>query len=164
MELKYGEELVVVVKFREKWTYYISEKEFWILDHEAWAQSFRAFGYDVPLDDFSDRFDIAVVDQETVAIFLQEMAKDQQTLEQLRSLVTTQVKGKPWDEVSVYFPALFVDFDACKLVSYFPEPFPFEQYIPLHWEGSYAPFFEGIPVDYRYWIIEGEDCLQTAMQ
>jgi hypothetical protein len=164
VDINYGEELIVVVKFNAEWTYYVSDKELWILDQKAWAQSFKDAGYDVPNDDFSDRFDIAVVDQETVPRFLREMAKYQRTLEQLRNLVATRAKGRHWDEVSIYFPALFIDFDSRRLISYFPEPFPFEKYIPPNWESLYAPFFEEIPADHRYWIIEEEDCLQEAMR
>ena len=164
MDINYGEELIVVVKFNTKWTYYVSDKEFWILDHRAWAQSFRDAGYDVPKDDFSDRFDIAVVDQETAQKFLREMAKYQKTLDDLRNLLVTRARRRPWDEVSVYFPALFIDFDSKRLISYFPEPFPFEKYIPPNWEGLYVPFFEEIPIDYRYWVIKGEDYLQEAIK
>lgn len=164
VDIKYGAELIVVVKFNIAWTYYVSDKEFWILDQRAWAQSFKDAGYDVPNDDFSDRFDIAVVNQETAPKFLWAMAKYQQTPEQLRSLVASRAKRRHWDEVSIYFPALFIDFDSRRLISYFPEPFPFEKYIPSNWEGLYTPFFEEIPADYRYWVIEGEDCLQEAMR
>lgn len=42
-------------------------------------------------------------------------------------------------------PAIFVDFDARVLYSYFPEPAGFENYVPDNWIGLYHYFHDNIP-------------------
>ncbi|MCP5088350.1 MAG: hypothetical protein GY952_16285, partial [Rhodobacteraceae bacterium] len=57
------------------------------------------------------------------------------------------------EDEAQYFPALYVDFDDKELISYFPEPFPFEKYIPPEWTSSYAEFFDKVPSALQYWKI-----------
>jgi hypothetical protein len=56
-------------------------------------------------------------------------------------------------------PSLFIDFDSKTLLSYFPEPTAFEKFAPDGWVAAYRPFFDLIPLNERYWIIEGRDLL-----
>jgi hypothetical protein len=149
--IEYGEELIVIVHFEKEWMYFVSDKDLWILDQKAWAYSFHEAGYDVPLDDYSDRFDIPLLDENVARIFLDKMQEFKVSLEMLKDVIAEKYANKKMEEESQYFPALLVDFDRKELISYFPEPFPFEKFIPPAWSGSYANFLGKIPASLQYW-------------
>jgi hypothetical protein len=42
-------------------------------------------------------------------------------------------------------------------MSYFPEPASFENFIPDGWKGFYENFLDKVPMQERYWVIDGID-------
>jgi hypothetical protein len=124
------------------------------MDQRAWAYSFHEAGYDVPLDSYSDRFNIALLDMNTADSFFYEILHFKVYPEKLRELLISNDTTGDYEDVIQYFPALYVDFDGKELVSYFPEPFPFEEYIPPEWTSSYANFYDKIPSSLQYWKAE----------
>jgi len=161
-KVEYGQELVVAVRHAEVWAYYLSEKDFWMLDQMAWAQGFRDAGYQMP-EDYSDRFGLPVVDQNNAREFLTHMAEFRVSAELLREALLKQLTPPAdMEEAVLFLPALLVDFDSRKLRSCFPEPFPFEKYIPDGWSIASDPIWEQIPPEFRYWVIEGRDYSSLA--
>ncbi len=151
--IEYGEELVVIARYKNEWTYFVSEKDLWILDKKSRAYSFHKAGYELPLDDYSDRFDIPLLDENTAETFFPEMQEFEVSSEMLRKMILEKDANNTLEDEAQYFPALYVDFDDKELISYFPEPFPFEKYIPPEWTSSYAEFFDKVPSALQYWKI-----------
>src|SRR5205807_1298043 len=79
---------------------------------------------------------------------------DKNTLEELL-LDKTPISS--WDDVAELCPSLLIDFDRKRLMSLFPEPASFEDYVPEGWSGEYGNFLDQVPEEQRYWTINGKD-------
>ena len=161
-QVEYGSDIVVGSVCEGVFRWHASEKELWILDQRKWAQAFISAGYDVSSEDYSERFGIAVLNEKTAPAFFRETESDFVTKEHLQSLLRSSESLETWDDFSHLMPSLYVDFDRRELISFFPEPLEFENYVPEGWKGSYSAFYERIPNDQRYWILDGVDLLTRA--
>lgn len=157
-EIEYGRHVVVAAIFDRKLAWYASEKEFWILDQKKWARAFSESGYAVSEDDYSERFDLPVVNERTATEFLKAIREDAITEHELQRLLRMNDLSA-WDNFSHLMPSLLVDFDRRELHSYYPEPVEFEKYVPEGWSGRYGPFFHLVPEVDRYWVVDGVDLL-----
>jgi len=148
-ELVYPEDLVVYVRRRNQWFYYASYKNHWIMDQVAWGKSFEKSGF--PSDgDYSERFDIPILNEQTADTFLEAVRECRYTRDEMRSAYLAALDVSI-EEAELYMPALWVDFDDKKLISYYPEPFSFEHFVPEGWEGLYQSFIENLPREIWYW-------------
>ncbi|MDN4071777.1 hypothetical protein [Fictibacillus terranigra] len=75
-------------------------------------------------DDFSDRLDIAVVNENTAEDFLQRLSEFKVSNQQLHNIMVQ----KSYDHIYDMQPFLYVNFDDKELISSFPEPY--EHYVP----------------------------------
>lgn len=157
-EIEYGRDVIVAATFRGKLTWFVSEKEFWILDQQEWADAYKSI-VDFSTDDHSDRFGIPVADEHTAADFLKAISSDAVTGDELQQLLRAQHLAAP-DDIGHLLPSLWVDFDRCALRSNFPEPFGFENYAPEGWYADYGPILHLVPAQHRYWVIDGVDVLE----
>lgn len=158
MEIKYAEDLIVLVRLDKKFFWYISDKELWIMDYKKYAQSFDAND-----NDFSERFDIGILDNSTVEDFLKHMKKYRTTVTTLTKEIEKYIPLKDWDEVCHLFPTLYIDFDKQKIFSLYPESLSFEDYVPTGWTGEYEDFYNLIPMDQKYWVIDSVDHLAALL-
>lgn len=150
---KYAETIIVLVKFRESFRWFVADKEIWFLDLKKLISSYLEKGYDVPNpDDFSDRFNIAVVNEDTAEDFLQKISILEVRTEELKTMLEQGTS-----HVSDMVPSLYVDFDDKEFTSYYPEPASYELFVPKGWHGKYEPFIKYIPQIYCYWIIDGNN-------
>jgi len=156
--IEYGRDVIVAAILDGKLRWYASEKELWILDQRKWAEAFRCSGHTVSVDDYSDRFDIPVVNENTAAEFLGFLQEDLVTTAHLHEMLRN-LNLSAWDNFSHLMPSLLVDFQRRELNSYYSEPLEFEKYVPDGWGATYAPFFQSIPMADRYWVIDGVDLL-----
>ncbi|MDM5340498.1 hypothetical protein QUF84_25230 [Fictibacillus enclensis] len=151
---QYAENIIVLVKYNENYKWFVTDKEIWFLDLKKLISSYREKGFEIPNpDDFSERFGIAVVNEDTVEAFLQEVSEFEVNNEELRKMLVQ----KTYNDVTDMLPSLYVDFDDKKLISFYPEPASYEFYVPEGWRGEYEQFIELIPKDYCYWIVNGEN-------
>ncbi|KKI89761.1 hypothetical protein WQ54_24780 [Bacillus sp. SA1-12] len=152
IDIEYAETIIVGVLYREKWNWYVTDKEMWFLDLIKFEKAFIDAGYELyNPGDYSDRFDIPIINRHTVANFIEYIEEYKVTTTQLAKML---LEESDKDEIDKYKPSLFVNFDTETLISNFPEPASFENYIPDHWKGLYKDFLEDIPVDERYWIVD----------
>ncbi|REK77661.1 hypothetical protein DX130_11895 [Paenibacillus paeoniae] len=122
------------------------------MDLQKLNRAFLERGFDIPdPDEFSDRFHIAIVNEDTAEDFLQQISDCEVGTEELRS----RVEQRTYDHILDMMPALYVNFDDKELTSCYPEPASYEDYVPDGWLGKYEPFIEVIPEDYCYWMIHG---------
>jgi hypothetical protein len=152
-------DVVVLVRAEGAWSYYVSEKEYWLLDLVMLQRGFERAGYRVD-ESYGDRFDIPIVDETARGAFLECMSPFRVDLRDLAELARIAVvPASEWTDVAHVFPALLVDFDARRLYSVFPEPTRFELYVPEGWTGELRDFFDEVPRELRYWVVDGVDHL-----
>jgi hypothetical protein len=156
-EIRYADKIIVGVVYKAKWFWYVSEKEFWFMDLVKLNQAFLKRGYTTDMTDFSARFNIPIVNEETVEQFLVAMAPYQTDVTTLSIIFVNYLPAKSWDDIIEMCPSLLLDFDRKKLWSLFPEPASFENYVPDGWQGEYADFLQEVPKEQKYWIIDGNN-------
>lgn len=163
LAISYGEEIVVGVCLRQEFAWYVSEKELWFLDYRRWFQAFINSGCEdehLRKMDFSGRFNIPVVDENSSDVFILNMAAHRVSSRDLQGLLRAGPLASFRDEVIHLMPSLFVDFDHSFLGSAFYEGGSFEDFVPKGWHSKYlkcSELLSLIPDQYRYWIIDGVD-------
>ncbi|MFD1886773.1 hypothetical protein [Paenibacillus wenxiniae] len=160
LPIQYGENIIVAVIYNGTWSWYVTDKEYWYLDLTKLEQAYLDKGYQWPnVGDYSERFDIALLNEDSAADFLHKINEFKVSVVELSELLLklddTQL-AQP-DSLTEFTPALLVDFDEKVLISYFPEPASFEYYIPNDWIGRYESFMDQVPPQEKYWIIQGKD-------
>ena len=154
--IEYGRDIIVASILDDGLRWYASKKELWVLDQRKRAEFFRISGCGILNEDYSDRFNIPIVNENTAAEFLGFLHEDLVTTDHLHKLLRS-LNLSAWDNFSHLMPSLLVDFQRRELHSYYPEPLEFEKYAPDGWKATYAPFFQSIPMADRYWIVDGID-------
>ena len=144
--------MIVAAKFRDTIRWYESDVDYWILDQRSWAEAFVAAGHGGDLDDFADRFDMAIVDAENAEAFLSRMEMFQISRDALRArLERTAASSSDWFELAQDLPSLFVDFDGRAVWSMDSEQTSVIDHAPQGWVAEYSNVFDRLPVESRYW-------------
>jgi hypothetical protein len=166
LDIEAIEEVVVVVRYKEKIRWFRSNREWWVLDLNKWRDDFIKHGYKVQEFENSYRFGIRIVNQETAQHFLDcisafELSKDELSI----ALAKRYVTASSWWDVSDLFPIMFVNFDNCRVGAFYIEGTPMERYIPDGWIGEFIDFANDysddvFPVDEKFWIKGDSDLLQ----
>lgn len=137
---EYAQTLIVGVLFQKTWSWYITEREYWFLNTEM-----------------EDRFGITVLDETTAETFLDKIIDLKVSTSDLRKLlVELEDAFMSTDEVLEFIPTIYVNFDDRVFYSFFPEPMSFENYVPVGWIGEYKDFFDEVPEQERYWLVDGD--------
>lgn len=159
---EYSVDIIVLVKFKDKYTWYLQEKEYWVLDYNKWSIAFDSLGDDDTVygDDLRD--DFPILDKDNWSSYEKVIKDHLVTKDQLSQMIMENLPIVSWDEKGELFPSLFVNFDKKELFSLFPEPLAFEDFVPDNWVGKFDNFYELIPVTEKYWIINGVDHLPTV--
>jgi hypothetical protein len=145
------DEIVVLVKHRNTYRWFVSEPDFWVLDQDSWRRAFVAAGYGDDDPAHTERFGIAVVNESNAADFLKLMEK--YTVDVHTLSVARTVDG------DVAYPSLFVDFDRQEINLCNVESPAFEDYLPPGWRAEItwpemASFLDFVPEDLRYWVTQ----------
>jgi hypothetical protein len=158
---EYSVDIIALVKYKDKYTWYLQEKEYWVLDYNKWKRAFDSLGDDDTIYGEDLRDDFPVLDSDNWPSYEKVIKDYVVTKEQLSEMIGESLPIGSWDEKGELFPSLFVDFDKKELFSLFPEPLSFEDFVPDNWVGKYDNFYELIPATEKYWILDGVD-LPTA--
>lgn len=156
LKIEYGEDIIVGVSFRGEWGWYVSEKDFWLMDQVGYGEAFTDAGHVLPPAGV-DRFDIPILNEETAGRFLELMESTRVDKAALSEEILSRLPASSWDELIELCPSLLIDFERKVLKSLYPEPMPFEEYVPAGWTGEYENFLDEIPEEHRYWVIDGRD-------
>ncbi|NUU79921.1 hypothetical protein [Paenibacillus xylanilyticus] len=136
----YAQNTITGVQFHGTWCWYVTEREYWFLNVEM-----------------EGRFGIEVLNEDTAARFLQAIQDEQVTATELRYyLHQFREQHREGDEWLKFVPSFLVDFDKRQFCSMFPEPASFEHYMPEGWIGTYEDFLDRVPVEERYWEMDGK--------
>ena len=145
--------IVTLVKRQGAYQYYLSERDFWILDDRRWAADEQGLeNYDC-----SHRFGIPVVTEETSVQFLKEMSRFELSLSLIGYFYQQQLTHRDRNAALAYIPVLFVDFDLRRLLTIYDEFTMFEHYVPPGWVGEDRAFFGSVPKNLQYWVVAGTD-------
>lgn len=158
---EYANNIIVGVIYRDKFTWYITERDLWILDAEKRKGDYIKSGYGYIIHDnyFSFRFNIPIVNEDTIEVFLLRIADFKIESRQLKELLY----NKDYDSTILELaPSLLVDFDKKTLYSSYPETLPFERYVPNGWKGKYGDFSKHIPKEEKYWIFDSIDYIRKV--
>lgn len=150
----YAENIIVLVKHKTVYKWFVADKEIWFLDLKKLAAAFFEKGFKLRNpDDFSDRFNIAIVNEDTAELFFQAINSFEVATEELKALLQHGM----YNHISDMVPSLYINVDDKALISCYPEPASYEDYVPNGWSGEYRPFSQDIPQHYCYWIINGKN-------
>ncbi|MBC2067876.1 hypothetical protein [Listeria booriae] len=157
MKPKYAENIIVGVVLKNKFQWYVSERDVWILDIDKYSEAYRKNGYAFDMN-FALQFrdNIHIVDTKMAENYLAGYHEDIVESDDLQNqLLDRQYE----DTVLALQPSLYVNFDDRIFISAYPELLPFEEYAPTGWNSRYGTIEEYIPERERYWIIDGEDII-----
>lgn len=154
------ETIIALVRFRGDFIWFRSEPDYWILDDRKWGQDYLAAGYGGDPSDSSHRFGIAVVNQETAHEFVSKMTPFLVPGSVLKEefLLVHEI-ADDWFDIAEYLPVVFVDFDSRRVWSIYTGSPSLEEYVPKGWEGFSEGFFDRIPSEVAYWVVDGTNSL-----
>ncbi|MFC4077125.1 hypothetical protein [Salinithrix halophila] len=154
----FPQEIIVGVTYKKRWSWYITDKGYWFLDQIKLGEEFIKKGHKIDLYDFSGRFNIGIVNEETAGVFLNYIGKHQVDTHSMSKMVKEVCETtNDLEEMMDLSPSLFVDFDTKRLISMFTEPASFEHYVPEGWLGIENNFLREVPEAERYWVVNGRD-------
>ncbi|GCE12021.1 hypothetical protein [Tengunoibacter tsumagoiensis] len=162
---EYAQIIVVGVIFRDVFSWYITDREYWFLDYVKYTE-LSSIG--IPLknryvnpEPYKERFDIAVLNEKTAAQFL-SCIEDMRvpTSKLIEMMLEWDELKESYDDMLDFIPCFLINFDKKQFSSIFPEPFSFEMYVPDGWIGRRHDFVAEIPEEERYWIANGRDLFQ----
>ena len=151
---EYGIDIIVLVKFDNEYSWYLSDKDYWVLDYDKWGKLFISKD---EIETSSVRKDFPVVNTANWIQYKKIINDWLVGLDQLNQMILGNLPIDSWDEKGELFPSLFVDFDQRKLYSLFAESLTLESFVPDKWIGEYNDFYNLIPQSQKYWIIDGID-------
>lgn len=149
MEPMYAKNVIsyVIYKGNKKW--YVVDHEIWYLDLRKLIKSYEDKGHKIPnSEDFSDRFNIDIITDENKENFIEAISEYYITSDLLRK----KLSNIKLEELLGYVPSIYVDFDRKILISNFPEPAGFENYVPDDWEGKYENFLPMVDKEDQFWL------------
>lgn len=144
---KYAEELIVAIINEGNFNWYILHDYICTLDYNILEDAYRKKRYNFVIDE-SDRFGIRVVDEKTKDEFLKNIKPSLISTSKLRSMMSEE---KDPDKLLGYHPSILIDFDKKCLLSYYPEYWSYEDFVPNGWTGKYQFIDDIIPEKFRFW-------------
>ncbi|MGK0533686.1 hypothetical protein [Bacillus sp. 'calajunan'] len=139
----YAENIIVGVKYENKFNWYITEPDLWYLDYNQ-------AGY-APSEYPEERKGIRILNETTIANFLERIEKYERFTEDSRLEFLRELRTNREEAYYDYNPCFLIDFDRLIFYSNYPESISFEEYIPNNWEGYLQRFDEQVLYEYRYW-------------
>lgn len=156
---KYCENIIVAAVYKRHFEWYVAPKNLWKQDYNKLYTAVRELyvklgrSEEQLVQDFgtyesfcAGRWGIEVLDSDTASEFFSCLFHCRYSADELRSLRAIARDDQKRD----YFPALYIDFDSCKMYSLYPESENFEKFVPDGWTGESRDFTSMIPADKRF--------------
>lgn len=156
------DKIVVVTKDKNQIRWFVSDKEYWVLDRKKWGDAYLKKGIYVE-DNDDERFGIKIVNNETHAFFLDMMRAEgfEVSKDQLGTYFFSHYKeDSDWWDFSNLFPVLYIDFDNQTLYTTYVEGINYEIYLPEGWSGINIDFLNDeniFPTSEKFWIKDNID-------
>lgn len=140
MNVNKDDELLVIVKNEGRFYWFVAFKEMWVLDRVKWVDDFVKNGVEINLQDIhKERYDIPVVNEENVQIFIDNLIKEGYLYDKDDMSVAfyNRLSEKTtWWDIYDLMPDLFIDFDSKRLYSEYVENMHYHKYVPDGWLGK----------------------------
>ena len=146
---KYAEVLIVAIINEGSFNWYILDSDICNLDLNILDDAYRKKGYYDDVIDESYRFGIRVVDEKTKDKFLENIKPFLISTSGLKKMMSEE--KDPEELYYAYRPSILIDFDKKCLLSYYPEYWSYEDFVPDGWTGKYQFFEDIIPEKFRFW-------------
>lgn len=140
IDFSYPDDVIVLIKHKNMFTWYISEKELWILDLAKLRRDFEIklrtlkkaenLNYTNP-----ERDGLQVLDVNNIDRFQLKMKKYRVTFQEMKQYFLLYPEKLYYQNSDQILPDFYIDFDEKNFFSFFSEPGSFEQYIPDGWHG-----------------------------
>lgn len=156
--------VVVLIKRHGRFRWYRGNRDLWVLDYRKWAQEFLNAGYSVEVG-AKGRFDIEVVNEETMDLFLSKVSHLELEKGKLAKALERRFKeARSWWDVGGLFPIMFIDVDRKHVSAFYPSGIPLERYVPDGWTSDFKDFADEYPEELfpreeKFWIQDGVDML-----
>ncbi|HVB25370.1 MAG TPA: hypothetical protein VNG51_25755 [Ktedonobacteraceae bacterium] len=161
-EPEYAQNIIVGVLFHNTFVWYVTEREYWVLDRIKNNRAMLESGYARLISkNYADRFHIAVLDEHTAERFLSAIADKRVPASALSQMMLEREASDEDDDLLDFAPCLLVNIDQRQFSSQYPEPIRFERYVPDGWTGAYRSFLSEVPEEERYWIVDGKDLFKS---
>lgn len=160
--------IVTLAKYNGNYRWFVSDKEYWVLDRNKWGGEYINIGGELYLDKADDRFNLVVVNIYNCSEFIESLQKegDEVTLKELMNEFFLRLEiSTDWWDFSELLPLLFVDFD--NQIFYqegLSESIDYKQYLPDGWKFHEDEHFENIPESLKFWIKDGIDYLKKIAE
>ena len=163
------ENIIVGIKWKGEFNWYVSEKEMWFMNETLFPTSDKDVPPElIPPDD--PRYQLEIVDENTVDIFMPRIEKFKVPVDELCELLELNLLVEDISELSEdticsvesrgiycdFMPSLYIDFDERMIISMYQEPASFEDYTPAGWIGKHGVFIPHIDKKYWYWYKHGK--------
>lgn len=150
--------IIVGLRWRGQFTWYISLKEMWFLDeteleseYEQWCRE-KGLPLDFAVSKDDERYGILVLSEENIELFLPSISKYVAPTDELREYLKLAMETETLADVFFeYMPSLYINFDEKTLYSMYTEPAAFEDYVPSNWQGYYQNFLDLIEPSEQFW-------------
>ncbi|WP_041162706.1 hypothetical protein [Enterobacter ludwigii] len=158
MNVNKDDELLVIVKNEGRFYWFVAFKEMWVLDRVKWVDDFVKNGVEINLQDIhKERYDIPVVNEENVQIFIDNLIKEGYLYDKDDMSVAfyNRLSEKTtWWDIYDIMPDLFIDFDSKRLYFEYVENMHYHKYVPDGWLGKLVDFCSDgtLPQDEIFWI------------
>lgn len=170
-EPEYAQNVIVGVIFHDVFAWYVTDRDYWYLDYTKYERALVSSGYKRTIsEDFSFRFGIAVLNENTAKRFLSFIENLRTSASTLSEMMLTQRRIYEEDgsvdsqayhhDMLDFIPCFLVNFDRKQFYSLYPEMIRFELYVPDGWSGIRRDFQFEIPEEERYWLVDGHNLFE----
>lgn len=149
---EYGVSIIVLVKYCNSYSWYVSEKEDWVLDYKKWNELFLD---DNIIEESSIRAEFPILDEKNWSLFRDKIDYYKVDVQDLKKMIQENIPIHTWNEKGHLFPSLLIDFDSRNLYTTFAESTILEDYVPDGWHAEFKDFYDLIPNYLKYWIVDG---------
>ena len=161
LQPKYVENIIVATVYKGVFRWYVTDYAWWFLDYRKWDGMFSKSEDELleePEDDFSERFDIDIVDGDNVDKFFEKIKDYEVSTQELRGVFyTTTLVQDEYDCGEGVSISLYYDFDKKIFVDFFSEQFPYYKCIPDGWREENKSAEELLKPEYIYWMLGEEN-------
>lgn len=160
--INFPDEIICGVKYNNQFSWYVSDRELWILDYTI-LETYLVKRYGYNIEDISidqKRIDSKILVKENVEKFLNQMVEFEVSSKDLQFYLLESIDELDNSWYYDFQPSLFIDFDNNTLYSQYSEYESFENYVPLGWTGLFRNFWNLIPESDRFWMYGDENIFE----
>lgn len=159
----YAENIIVGIKFKNIFNWYILDKFLCLLNLEV-LESNELTTYMNNKLYSAIRKNIKVINEGNKKDFVDNIEQFKTNIDELRIQILKYYEESNFDEIDDFFPTLFLDFDKNILYSQYPENIAFQNYLPNNWNFKYNDFVQLLKPEDKYWIYKNSNIFEKGIK